>query len=524
MSFDNRNREVPLIEVEGLGKAFGAVQVLNEVGFTVRPGEVHVLAGENGAGKSTLLRILNGAYDDFTGSYRFKGKPVHFRSPASASEAGIAMIHQELSLVPDMSVLDNIFLGRESVSGPFAWLRRDRQVEKARESLSRLGLDLDPHTRVGELPISKQQMVEVAKALAFEAEVIIFDEPTSALNQPEAERLIEQVKLLRAEGKGIVYTSHKMDEIYQIADRITILRDGCHVLTETALELSREALVQALVGRRVVEQYPTRRDKEVGEALLEVRNLSVPDPFGRAVNCVDDVSFSVGRGEILGIAGLEGSGNHELLLGLFGSYGLLGGEVRIEGTSCPIASPAAAIESGLALVTNDRKGNGLVLDMGIVRNVTLAALPQFSPGTWLQPSRELAAAERCVERLNIVCSSLGQSVRSLSGGNQQKVLLGKWLETSPKVLLLDDPTRGVDVGAKREIYKSMREWARAGMAIVLLSSELPELLALSDRVIVMHRGGVTGEFTREQLNQDDVMCCALGGSSFQQNARARKDR
>lgn len=503
-------RNLPLIEVESLGKAFNSINVLTNISIAVSSGEVHVLAGKNGAGKSTLLRILSGVYDEFTGNYAFEGESVRFRSPAEAAAAGIVMIHQELSLVPWMSVLDNIFLGREFVDSSFGWLRRKKQVECADRSLKYLGLDLNLNTCVNDLPVAQQQMVEIARALTFDAKIIIFDEPTSALSQPETDRLLSLVGFLRNEGKGVIYTSHKMDEIYRIADRITVLRDGCHVLTKRAAALSRDELVKNIIGQDIGQEFPERLSNYSRDIIFEVKEVSIHSPDGRFTREGDSVNFSVRRGEIVGIAGLEGSGSHELLLSLFGNYGVVDGEVRVEGRVCSINSPVAAIQSGLALVTNDRKGSGLILDHSVNDNTTLAVLPRLSPGGWLRPAKEREVTARCVEQLRVDCSSLDQEVGTLSGGNQQKVLLGKWLETNPKVLLLDDPTRGVDIGAKCEIYRMMRKWSCAGMAIVLLSSELPELLSLSDRLLVMHRGRVTGLFNYEEFDQHAIMRCALG--------------
>lgn len=500
----------PVIEMRGLNKSFGSVQVLHDVHFDLLAGEVHVLAGENGAGKSTLMRILSGAYGDYTGDYMLDGEPVRFSDPAEAALAGIAMIHQELSLVPSMSVLDNLFLGREQCRGRLGWLQRGLQVERAKESLRRLGLDLDPDTPVERLSLPVQQMLEIAKALLFDARVIIMDEPTSALGKPDDERLFALIEALRDEGKAIVYISHKMDEIYRLADRITVLRDGRWVGTEKAEELSQEKLVQWLIGRDLVGQYPERSGPVGTDTVLDVRNLEIPESVIGRSKCPVKVSFALKRGEILGIAGLEGAGNHEVLLGLFGHYGSLSGEVLLDDHDYVIVDPAHAIRHQLALVTNDRKRNGLVLNMEISQNTTMASLSRISPNGWIEAAREREVAKTYGESLKTRYHSIDAPVSSLSGGNQQKVVLAKWLMTRPSVLFLDDPTRGVDVGAKKEIYELMREWTRSGLSILLISSEMPELLAMSDRVLVMHRGVITGEFEGDEMNQESILRCAMG--------------
>ena len=483
----------PLLRMEKIGKSFGDTRVLHDVDFEVRAGEVHILAGENGAGKSTLIKILAGVHADYAGRILLQDTVHRFRSPQDAAAHGISVIYQELSLIPSMSVADNIFLGREK-SGPFAWMRFGNQRAACRELLQRLELNVDPGRFVEEYPIPVQQMIEIAKALAFDARIIVMDEPTSALTEPEVERLFAIIAQLKAAGCGIIYISHKMEEIYRIADRITVLRDGVHVGTAPTAELPRAKLIHWMVGREISEQFP-RHASTLKDERLRVEHFTVPDPGGLPRPAVDDVSFAVRGGEILGIAGLQGSGNSTLFAGLFGAYGRkVRGEVLLDGKTFSVRSPRHAITHGLGYLTNDRKTSGLVLEMDIVKNITLASIPQYSPGLWLR----------------IRAASLYQHVGSLSGGNQQKVVLAKWLEIGPKVLLLDEPTRGVDVGAKHEIYELMNTWTNNGIAVVLITSEMPELLAMSDRILVMHRGRITAQFTAEEATQEAILDAAMG--------------
>jgi len=498
----------PLLEMKNISKAFYGVNVLQEVMFSLLPGEVHVLAGENGAGKSTLMKILSGVHTEYGGELFINGKPVRFTSPSDAALNGISMIHQELSVIPGMNVVDNIFLGREETRGGI-WMNHRKQQKHAEAILKQLGIHLDLSEPVGTYPISIQQMVEIAKALAFDSRIIVMDEPTSALNRPEVERLFHLIDDLRSKGCGIVYISHKMDEIYKIADRITVLRDGLYVGTETKDRLPEQDLVKRMVGRELTQQFP-KRTTTPGETCFEVRNFSVQDPTGFTGKVVDEVSFSLKKGEILGIGGLEGAGNHELFAALFGSYGKLPADITLNGEKFQIKNASHSISKGLAFLTNDRKGNGLVLNMSITRNTTLASIPGYSPNLFMQPVKERAAAEKHSRDMNTRLTSLSQPVSDLSGGNQQKVVLAKWLETRPRVLLLDEPTRGVDVGAKKEIYDLMNQWTDQGISILLITSEMPELIAMSDRIIVMHRGRITAGLNKEDATQEAVLQAAMG--------------
>ncbi len=501
--------EKPLLRMRNIRKAFSGTPVLENVEFELRAGEVHVLAGENGAGKSTLIKILSGVHTDYGGQVEVGGETVRFRAPQEANAKGIAVIYQELSLIPSMTVSDNIFLGRE-LSARGGWMRFGGQRRRCAELMDRLGLDVAPDRNVEDYPISTQQTIEIAKALAFETNIIVMDEPTSALTDPEVERLFAVIADLKARGCGIVYISHKMEEIYRIADRITVLRDGRHVGTAPVSELDRAGLIHWMVGREVDEQFP-RHTPNHGKVRLEAKDFTVPDPTGLPRPAIDRVSFSVRSGEILGIGGLQGSGASELLNGLFGAYGKgVGGTVSLDGAPYPVHSPAHAIKSGVALLTNNRKTTGLVLGMSVTENLTLASVPRYSPGFWLRQREEHACAEGHRNAFGIRTQTVTQPVETLSGGNQQKVVLAKWLETHPKVLLLDEPTRGVDVGAKHEIYRLMNQWTDAGIAILLITSEMPELLALSDRIIVLHRGRISAEFQQDEATQERVLAAAMG--------------
>lgn len=502
------HKPAPILTMRGICKSFGSTIALKDVDFDLYPGEIHILAGENGAGKSTLVKILCGVHPEYSGRIAIEGKPVAFSSPHEAAAKGITAIHQELSLVPSMSVVDNIFLGRE-IQAKFGLINSSAQGKTARGILSKFGIDVDVQQSVEELPISLQQMIEIAKALAIDARIIIMDEPTSALTEPEVERLFETITSLKSQGRSIIYITHKMEELYRIADRITVLRDGRYIGTSTAAQLPKMDLIKWMVGREINEQFPQRM-AGMKKEFLRVDNLTIYSE-DRRKKLVDDVSFFVHSGEILGIAGLQGSGASELLNGIFGNYGRLkDGTAYIDGTPFEFISPRSSINRGLALLTNDRKTTGLVLGMSMTENITLASVPRYSPGYWIRKDREGQCAERQRKELDIRVAHVNMEMNALSGGNQQKVALAKWLETGPKILLLDEPTRGIDVGAKHEIYELMNKWTQAGCAILLITSEMPELLALSDRIIVMHRGRITSEFSRSEATQEKILHAAMG--------------
>jgi len=498
----------PLLQMVGIRKAFSGIHALCGVDFSVSRGEVHGLVGENGAGKSTLMRILSGALQPDGGQILLDGVSVRLTSPQIAQRLGIAMIHQELSLVPSISAAANIVLNREP-RGALGLLCTARMHQIAADLMARLQTPIDVTRPAEEFNIATQQMVEVAKALSYDARLIIMDEPTSALSDAEVERLFETVRGLRERGVAIVYISHKMEEIYAICDRITVLRDGAYVGTAAASELPTEQLIHWMVGRQIAQLFP-KRHVESGDTVLQVESLTLAAADGTDRKLVDDVSLSVRAGEILGIAGLRGSGASELMGCIFGSYGRRRqGTVRVRGEDATSASPKAAIGHGIAMLTNDRKATGLVLPMSVLHNMTLPSLPALAPWGIVRRRAEQDAAEPLRKSLDIRAASVDVEVNALSGGNQQKVALAKWLMADPSVLLLDEPTRGIDVGAKAEIYELMNRLAAAGKAIVLTTSELPELLAMSDRIVVMHRGRVTAQFAAAQATQESIMAAAM---------------
>jgi ABC-type sugar transport system ATPase subunit len=509
-----------LLALRQIGKLFGSNRVLEGVSLDLNEGEVHILAGENGAGKSTLIKILAGIHTEYEGAIELRGRPVRFAGPRDANRAGISVIHQELSLIDAMSLVDNIHLGRESALHGGLWLDRKGQAGRALELCRQLDLDFtaaDLARPVEQFPLSTKNLIEIAKALAFDARILVMDEPTSALSRAEVERLFALVDALKRRGCGILYITHKMDEIYQLADRITVLRDGRWVGTAQAAECPESRLIQWMIGRDLAPQSGPRPDAAGGGTagrVLEVRGLRVPHPLPGRPPAISDFSIAVNAGEIVGIAGLQGSGGAELFQGLFGAYGAVcGGSVRMDGSPFRPESPARSIRRGLSYLTADRKASGLVPAMSVEHNVTLASLSRVSPGGVLRPGRERAGAARQVEALGIRLASLEQAVGTLSGGNQQKVVLAKWLETLPKVLLLEEPTRGVDIGSKSEIHSLMRQWTSAGMAILLISSELPELLLLSDRILALHRGAVTAEFARGEATPERILAAAMGSAA-----------
>ncbi len=498
-----------ILGMEGIGKSFSGVSVLENVAWGLRSGEVHVLAGENGAGKTTLIKILAGVHAQDTGEIKLAGRAVRFRSPHEAALRGISAIHQDASLVLSMNVVDNIFLGREI---PSRGLGTDfgAQRRKARELLGRLGLDLDLAEPLGDFPVPVRQMVEIAKALVYEARIIIMDEPTSALNETETAKLFEIIGSLRDRGCAIVFISHRLDEIYRVADRITVLRDGRNVGTAVPADLPPDRLVSWMVGREISQQFPARAPG-LGKPILKVRDFCVPDSAGLKTWAVGQADFDLHEGEIVGFAGLQGSGKSELFHGLFGAFGPVArGRVELDGTAFAPRSPAESIRRGVALMTNDRKVSGLVAGLSVTRNISLASLPAFSPGGWIREARENEAAASYVRAFDIRVRSVDQEVGTLSGGNQQKVVFAKWLETRPRILLLDEPTIGVDVGAKHEIYRLMNRWTSEGMGILLITSELPELLAMSDRILVMHRGRILSAIDRAGATQERVIRAAMG--------------
>lgn len=501
-----------LLEMRNIVKEFPGVRALDGVNFALDPGEFHSLVGENGAGKSTLIKVLSGVYasGEFEGSILINGAERHFRSIRDSESAGISVIFQELSLVKEMTVGENIFLGREpSHFGIVDW---HRLYHDAASLLGELHLDIDPRTPAGSLGIGRQQLVEIAKALSQNAKILVLDEPTAALTESEVETLFEILAKLKSRGVGLIYISHKLEEVFRMSDRITVLRDGRTFGTHAAAGLTKNEVISAMVGREVGDIFPSTTH-EFGDTALEVKGFNVYSIDRPDKRIVENVSFSVRKGEVLGIAGLMGSGRTELLTAIFGAWqGKSFGEILIEGKPARIRRESDAIKHGIAFVTEDRKRFGLILDQTVADNMTLAGLRRISGRLLTNDAKELAAVRSFMESLRVKAGSPLSVAGNLSGGNQQKVVLAKWLLTDPKILFLDEPTRGIDVGAKQEIYAEINKLAREGLAIVLVSSELPEVLGLSDRVIVLHNGRIAGEFARENATAEKVMAAATGGN------------
>jgi len=500
----------PFLEMRNITKTFPGVRALDGVSLDLQRGEIHALVGENGAGKSTLMKILGGVYPHphYGGEIFIEGNSRQFTGVRDAEKAGIAVIYQELSLVREMTVGENIFLGREPRKlGVIRW---EELYRRARELLDDLHLQIDPHTLIRSLGIGQQQLVEIAKALSHDARILVLDEPTAALTDSEVETLFGILNKLRARGVGMIYISHKLHEVFRISDRITVLRDGKTVGTNVKSEWTEPQIIARMVGREVGDIFPVM-DHAQGEVVFAVENVSVEDPLVTGKKLVDNVSFSVRRGEVLGIAGLMGAGRSDLLMAIFGAHaGRVTGEIRLEGRRIHIDNPADAIKQGIGFVTEDRKRFGLVLDQTILNNMTLAGLRRISGRFITSIDAESAAGERSMKDLRVKANSIFTIAGTLSGGNQQKVVLAKWLLTNPRVLFLDEPTRGIDVGAKQEIYAQINKLAKSGLAIVLVSSELPEVLGMSDRILVLHEGRLTGEFARAAATPEEVMACATG--------------
>lgn len=503
--------KTPILEMKNITKEFPGVKALSNVSFSVAEREIHCLVGENGAGKSTLMKVLSGVYPygDYTGEILFGGQEQKFRSISDSEKTGIAIIYQELALVPEMTVYENIFLGHEIRKGfRVDW---NETIKRAGEMLQKVRLDVNPDTKVRDLGVGKQQLVEIAKALSRDVKLLILDEPTSALNEDDSKNLLDLLRGLREHGVTSILISHKLKEVIEIADSVTVLRDGQTICTlSTAVgEITEAALVKHMVGREIDNIYPKREHQRSTEVVLEVKNWTAYNPkLGR--NILQDIDFHLKKGEIVGFAGLMGSGRTELALSIFGNpdgYRRTG-QLFIKGNPQMFHHPHQAIEAGLAYVSEDRKGDGLILTQDVKQNLTLANLQAISSRGVVDQNAEIKVANEYRTSLNIKTPSIEQKVSNLSGGNQQKVSLGKWLFVQPDVLILDEPTRGIDVGAKYEIYTIMNRLVKQGMSIIMISSELPEVLGMSDRVYVVSAGRITGELPIEEATQEKIMFLA----------------
>lgn len=489
----------PLLSMQDVSKSFPGVKALSQVKLELNSGEVLALVGENGAGKSTLMKILTGIYSKDEGDIYFKGKELDVKSPKEAQEIGVSMIHQELNLMRDLTVAENIFIGREP-KGAFNFFLKDKDLNiKAQELFDRLKLDLNPKEKVGNLTVAKMQMVEIAKALSFNSEIIIMDEPTTALTETEIDALFVTINNLREDGVGIIYISHRMDELKRISDRITVMRDGAYVDTLKTDEVDMNKVIQLMVGRQVyIESKPTVSSDEK-ETVLEVKNLSTK-------NLLKDVSFELKKGEILGFSGLMGAGRTEVARALFGADPISAGSVILNGNEVKFKNPTQAVRSGIGYLSEDRKHFGLLVDMDVKSNMTLPTIRDYSSSSiFVSANKVEKVANKYVDSLSIKTPSVHQEIKFLSGGNQQKVVIAKWLLRDCDILIFDEPTRGIDVGAKGEIYKLIDDLAASGKSIIMISSELPEILRMSHRIIVMAEGSITGELTSEEATQEKIM-------------------
>ena len=498
----------PFLEMRKIVKYFPGVLALSGVGFDVRPGEVHVLLGENGAGKSTLIKVLSGVYPPDSGEILLDGKPVSIRNPHDAQRLGIGTVYQEFNLVPDMSVAENIFLGREPMlSQGLGIVDRRKLIQQTREVLPTLDLRVAPEAIVRQLGVAQQQMVEIAKALSLKSRVIVMDEPTAALTSHEIDRLFKTLQELKRRGVAIIYISHRLDEVKSVGDRATVLRDGTWVGTVPVATTPIDQLIRMMVGRELKDKFP-KGTVEPGEEVLRVENLT-------RKGVLHGISFHLRRGEILGIAGLVGSKRTEVARAIFGADPLDGGQVILRGRHAAIRSPAQAIRQRLALLPEDRKRHGVLATLSVKENITLSMLHRFSRAGFLDLARERKHAREYASSLRIATPSLDRWVMYLSGGNQQKVVIAKWLSTQADIFLFDEPTRGIDVGAKVEVYQLMGDLVKRGAAILMISSELPEILGMSDRILVMREGRICGEFTRQEATEETILDCALRGDALQ---------
>ncbi|MFS0862211.1 multiple monosaccharide ABC transporter ATP-binding protein [Fredinandcohnia sp. 179-A 10B2 NHS] len=497
-----------ILEMKNITKEFPGVKALSNVNLQVKEGEIHALCGENGAGKSTLMKVLSGVYPHgtYTGDILYKGQICEFKDIKQSEELGIVIIHQELALIPDLSIAENIFLGNEQATrGIINW---NKTIVKTRELLKKVGLQEDPNTHITNLGVGKQQLVEIAKALSKEVKLLILDEPTAALNEADSENLLKLLLEFKAQGISSIIISHKLNEISKVADSITILRDGQSIETIEVQDgkVSEDRIIKGMVGRELTNRYPTRTPN-IGEVIFEVKDWEVYHPLHSDRKVIDNVNLSIKKGEIVGIAGLMGAGRTELAMSIFGkSYGKhTNGSLHKNGSELKVSDVSSAIKQGLAYVTEDRKNYGLVLIDDIKSNITLANLKKISNNLVINEQKEIIESEEFRKKINIKTPSIRQLTNNLSGGNQQKVVLSKWIFTDPDILILDEPTRGIDVGAKYEIYTIINQLASEGKGILMISSELPELLGMCDRIYVMSEGRITGELDKAEANQENVM-------------------
>jgi len=491
------------IEMKGIDKSFGSNQVLKDAGFVLADGEVHALMGENGAGKSTLMKILTGVYTKDAGTIYVDGREVNYKNLQEAEKAGIVFIHQELNVLYALTVEENLFIGKE-IKGKFGFCNQKAMRKKAEEALGRLGVHISPAEVMSNLSVGQQQMIEICKALMVDAKVIIMDEPTAALTQSETLVLFDVIRSLKKQGISIVYISHRMEEIFELCDRISVLRDGTYIGTKNIPETNMNEIVKMMIGREIGERYPVRNCK-IGDTVLKVKDLTSSGVF-------HNVSFEVKAGEVLGVSGLMGAGRTEIMQAIFGNLHCDSGSIEINGKEVHIKSPIQAMKCGIGFITEDRKVEGLMLEESIEKNIALANLPRVSNHHVMDRKKEDDLVKKGIEELHIKCFGPDHECNNLSGGNQQKVVFAKWIYTDPKILILDEPTRGVDIGAKKEIYTIINELAAKGVAIIMVSSELPEVLGMSDRIMVVREGEVRGIIGREEANQENIMTLATGGT------------
>lgn len=490
-----------IFRMENIRKEFPGVVALDDVNLNVYDSKIMALLGENGAGKSTLMKVMTGVYNKSSGQMYYNGEAVEYKHPRESQQAGIAIIHQELNLINELSIAENIFLGRE-FKNAFGKIKWTKMHDEARILLNQLGMTEDPKTLVGKLTIGKQQLVEIAKALSLDAKLIVLDEPTDALTDTETESLFNVMKNLRAQGKSMVYISHRLKEIFEICDDVTILRDGKFIAEETVENLTEDRMIELMVGRKLEEQFPKVIHKS-GNIVFEARNLKN--------KYLENVSFNVKAGEILGVSGLMGAGRTELAKSIYGAYVINQGEIYLDGEKRIINSPKDAIQNKIAYVSEDRKKDGLILDLSVKKNIHISALDTIKKRFgYLDTKKEAIEAKSYIDSMSIKTPSIHQKTKNLSGGNQQKVAIAKALITNPKLLILDEPTRGVDVGAKKEIYELINKYKKKGMSIIMISSEIPEVLGMSDRILVMHEGKVSGELSIEEATQEKIMALAVG--------------